>query len=394
MSVQMMRAQICTYCVMDSTNPFIEFDAFGQCNACRGALFRMPHEWLRGDVGKKRLDALATLLRAEGQGRKYDGMIGLSGGVDSAFVAHLMAGERRLRLLAVHVDAGWNSAAAVGNIESIVRRLDLDLHTCVIEWADVQDLQLAFLKASVLNQDIPQDHAFFATLYRVAVKFGIRHFLSGVNFSSESVHLPNWGFPAIDGRHVAAIHRRFGTRPLDSFPIMSFGEFLWLTRIRGHLKVSKPLNFIDYNKDEARRVLTANYGWRDYGGKHHESRFTKFYETTFLPRRYGFDKRRLHFSSLIVAGQMTRDAALEELRSPIQSPLQERRDTDFVAKKLGLTREELVALIDQPSVKHETYPHHQRLMNAAATGRALWRRISGRLLARTRIDSGASRVNR
>ncbi len=380
--------RVCTFCVMDSSNPFIEFDASGQCSSCRDALFRMPHEWWRGDEGRRLLESLVVELKHAGQGRRYDAMIGLSGGVDSAFVAHLMAKVHGLRLLAVHVDAGWNSAAAVGNIESLVRRLDLDLHTCVIEWSEVRDLQLAFLRASVLNQDIPQDHAFFATLYRTAVKFGIRRFLSGVNFSSECVYLPRWGFPAIDGKHVSAIHRQFGSRPLKAFPIMSFPSFMWMTRVRRQLTVSKPLNFVDYDKVQARTVLEREYGWRDYGGKHHESRFTKFYETTYLPRRYGFDKRRLHFSSLIVSGQLTRADALRALESPILTPLQERRDTEFVAKKLGISHAELIALIDSPPVPHTAYPHHLHVLNAAAGGRAAWRRAGDRLRAGWRMLRG------
>jgi N-acetyl sugar amidotransferase len=365
--------RICSFCVMDSSNPFIEFDAAGECTACRDARQRLPHEWWPGADGRARLDNLVATLKVAGAGRPYDAMIGLSGGVDSAYVAHTLVREYGLRLLAVHVDAGWNSAAAVGNIETLVRKLDLDLYTKVVEWAEVRDLQLAFLKASVLNQDIPQDHAFFATLYRTAEKFGISNFLSGVNFSSESVNLPNWGFPAIDGRHVRAIHKRFGTVPLRSFPIMSFMKFLWITRIRRHLNVWKPLNYMNYDKERALEMLVRNYRWRDYGGKHHESRFTKFYEQSYLPRRYKFDKRRLHFSSLIIANQLTRARALLMLESPVVDLVQERRDTQFVAKKLGISPAELRALMNRPPVLHEDYPHQLLLFNAVAYGRTLAR---------------------
>lgn len=187
-----MSERVCRFCVMDDSNPAIVFDASGQCNCCRDAITRRPHEWWPNAAGSARLDALAERLRKEGRGRPYDVMVGLSGGIDSAYLVHLIKTRYDLRMLAVHVDGGWNSEAAVRNIELIVRKLDIDLHTHVIEWQEMRDLQLAFLKAGVVNQDIPQDHAFFATLYRTATRFGMRNFLSGVNFASESVVPPAW----------------------------------------------------------------------------------------------------------------------------------------------------------------------------------------------------------
>ncbi|MEO6362323.1 MAG: N-acetyl sugar amidotransferase, partial [Caldimonas sp.] len=200
--------RVCGVCVMDESNPAIRFDATGQCNCCRDAFARMADEWHRGADGEQRLQALARRLKAAGRGKRYDVMLGLSGGIDSAYLAHVAVRRLGLRALAVHIDGGWNSEPATRNIESLVRGLDLDLHTHVVEWQEMRDLQLAFLRASVLNQDIPQDHAFFATLYRTAVKFGIRDFLSGVNFTTESVVPPGWGYPSMDGHHARAIHRR------------------------------------------------------------------------------------------------------------------------------------------------------------------------------------------
>lgn len=357
--------QVCTVCVMDQSNPRIAFDARGQCNCCADAITRRPHEWFTGAEGDRRLDALAAQLKAQGRGQPYDAMIGLSGGIDSAYLAHVAVRRMGLRVLAVHVDGGWNSEPAVSNIERIVRGLDIDLHTHVVEWQEMRDLQLAFLRASVLNQDIPQDHAFFSTLYRTAARFGLRHFLSGVNYASENIVPPAWGHPSMDGKHARAIHRRFGRITLHNFPFMGLVEFLWLTRVRGQLTVHRPLNFIDYDKAAAQRELVQHYGWRDYGGKHSESRFTKFYQEIYLPRKFGFDKRRLHLSSLIVSGQLTREQALAELDEPIAAPEQIRRDIKFIAKKLGLGAAELDALIDSPAVDHLDYPNqlglHRRL---------------------------------
>jgi len=342
---------------MDDSNPSIVFDASGQCNCCRDALKRKPHEWWTGPEGDIRMRRLIATLKEEGVGKPYDAMVGLSGGIDSAFLAHIAARKHGLRLLAVHVDGGWNSEPAVHNIEILVRKLDLDLHTYVIEWQEMRDLQIAFLKASVLNQDMPQDHAFFSTLYRTAAKFGIRHFLSGVNFASESVIPRGFGYPSIDGTHARAIQKRFGSLELTTYPFMSPLEYIWLTRVRRQLTIHRPLNYIDYNKEEARGELQREYGWRDYGGKHSESRFTKFYQDIYLPRKFNFDKRRLHLSSLIVAGQMTREEALREISKPIISIQDARRETKFVAKKLGLKPEELQSYIEAPPVPHSDFPN-------------------------------------
>lgn len=357
---------VCSRCVMDSSNPAIAFDAEGRCNCCTDAIARMPREWFPGEEGRKRLDAMADQLKAAGKGRPYDAMIGLSGGVDSAYLAHLLRTEYDLRLLAVHVDGGWNTEAAVRNIEILVRALGIDLYTYVVEWSEMRDLQLAFLRASVLNQDIPQDHAFFSTLYRTARMFGVQNFLSGVNFSSECIVPPGWGYPAMDGRHVRGIHARFGRVRLATFPVMGVFEYLWMTRIKRQLTIHRPLNFLDYDKSQAKSCLITRYGYKDYGGKHSESRFTKFYQDIYLPARYAFDKRRLHLSSQIVSGQMTRAEALQELSVPICDPQRARHEFKFVAKKLGISVDELHALLAQAPVEHDRYPNSGSLYRLAA----------------------------
>jgi N-acetyl sugar amidotransferase len=363
---------------MDSTNPQIVFDAYGVCNCCTDAVARMPFEWFPGDEGRRRLGSMAERLRAAGRGKPYDAMIGLSGGVDSAYLAHLLRTEFDLRLLAVHVDGGWNTEAAVRNIEVLVRALRIDLHTYVVEWEEMRDLQLAFLRASVLNQDIPQDHAFFSTLYRTARAFGIRDFLSGVNFSSECIVPPGWGYSSMDGRHVRGVHARSGQGRLETFPVMGALEYLWMTRVRRQLTIHRPLNFVDYDKTQAKALLMARYGYKDYGGKHSESRFTKFYQDIYLPMRYGFDKRRLHLSSLIVSGQITRQEALAELSTPICEPDQARHELKFVAKKLRISVDELGTLMAQPPVEHEQYPNSARLYSMSAGLKRLLRRPGGR----------------
>jgi hypothetical protein len=321
----------------------------------------MPHEWWPGTEGRTRMAAMANTLKADGAGKPYDVMIGLSGGIDSAYLAHVAVRELGLRVLAVHVDGGWNSAPAVRNIESIVRQLDIDLHTYVVEWRDMRDLQLSFLKASVLNQDIPQDHAFFSTLYRTAARFGLKHFLSGVNYATECIVPPQWGHPSMDGKHARAIHSRFGTQPLKSYRFMGLVEFLFRTRVIKQLTVHKPLDLMSYDKETAREVLKREYNWRDYGGKHSESRFTKFYQEVYLPRKYGFDKRRLHLSSQIVSGQVSRSHAIAELDEPIVPSDQIKRDSKFIAKKLGLSVVELEKLVANEPIDHLAYPNQMQL---------------------------------
>ena len=358
--------RVCTVCVMDESNPAIQFDASGQCDCCRDAIERQPHEWWPGPEGEARTQKLVSMLKREGQGKPYDAMLGLSGGVDSAYLAHLASRKYGLRVLAVHVDGGWNSEPAVRNIESMVRGLGIDLYTYVVEWQEMRDLQVAFLKASVLNQDIPQDHAFFATLYRTARRFRIRHFLSGVNFASEGVVPRGFGYPSMDGMHARAIYQMFGATPLETYPFMSMLEFIWLTRVRKVLTVHRPLNYLNYNKECARVELTQTYNWCEYGGKHSESRFTKFYQEIYLPRKFNFDKRRLHLSSLIVSKQITRAEALVELGKPIISVDQARHDLKFIAKKLGKDMKWLDNVITSAPVDHSKYPNqlvlHGRLM--------------------------------
>jgi N-acetyl sugar amidotransferase len=371
--------QTCRFCVMDSSEPAVVFDDSGQCNCCRDAIAQRPHVWWPDEIGAKKMADLVTRLKAEGRNSNYDAMIGLSGGIDSAYLAHLMAKEHGLRLLAVHVDGGWNSAPAVRNIETLVRALDIDLHTHVVEWSEMRDLQLAFLEAGVLNQDFPQDHAFFATLFRTAKRMRLKSFLSGVNFSSEGVGTPGApNPPSVDGRHLRAIHKRFGTNVLRDYPVMTLAEYIWQTRVRKRPVIEKPLNYIAYDKEAAKEVLRQQYGWREYGTKHSESRFTKFYQDIYLPRKHGYDKRKLHFSSLIVSGQMTRLYALTALKEPVISDREASRDLKFIAKKLGISSLRLDEIIDAPIVPHREYPNDMKLHQTLSSAQTYLQKMLGK----------------
>jgi N-acetyl sugar amidotransferase len=355
----MVDARHCSVCVLDNKVLQLQFDASGQCDACKAAIARLKSMHFYPDQDSGELQAMATGLRLKGQGKPYDAMVGLSGGIDSAYLAHLAVKTMGLRVLAVHVDGGWNSYAAVRNIERMVRTLDIDLYTHVVEWKEMADLQTAFLKAGVFNQDIPQDHAFFSTLYHLANQFKIESFLSGVNFSTESVSPRHNSASYIDDRYIRSIHGRHGSRPLQHYKVMNFWSYLLQTKVLKRPRVLLPLDKINYDKTLAKALLTSDYGWIDYGEKHTESRFTKFYQEVYLPQRFGHDKRSLHLSSLIVSGRTTRGEALEVLATPISDADSKRRQTRFVAKKLGLAEKELQAMVQAP--KNDSYPNRKNL---------------------------------
>lgn len=351
--------QVCSRCVMDTTDPEIEFDAQGVCNHCHYFDKSVKPAWPLVNGGADKLQGLIQAVKDEGKGKRYDCIMGLSGGIDSSFVAVKVA-EWGLRPLVVHVDAGWNSELAVMNIEQICRRLGFDLVTHVVDWEEMRDMQLAFLRSNLANQDVPQDHAFFAALYGYAEKAGIKYVINGSNFATESILPATWGYDAMDATHVKAIHARFGSRPRGEFPIVSFFKLYIKYPSLLKMEILRPLNYMPYNKEEAIKILEKDYGWRYYGGKHYESRWTRFFQAYYLPYKFGYDKRKAHFASLIVSGQMTRDEALELLKKPLYDEKLLAEDKIFIAKKLGLSLAEFEALIDQPVHHYSEFPNHQR----------------------------------
>lgn len=346
---------------MDTSDPDISFDIHGVCNHCSTFEESIRPRWLSGPEGARLLAAKVDRIKNEQVGKDYDCILGLSGGVDSSYLA-IWAVEQGLRPLVVHVDAGWNSELAVQNIEKLVTKLGLDLHTIVIDWEEMHDLQVAFLRAGVPNQDIPQDHAFFAALYRFAIRHRVRWILSGENIATESIMPVAWGFNAMDSRHLRAIHRRFGTRPLKTFPSVGL-RHLYLTFPFVHrMRVLRPLNYLPFNKQAAKDLLQRDFGWKDYGAKHYESTWTKFFQGYYLPTRFGFDKRKAHLSSLIVSGQITRAAALEVLSQPAYPPEAIRRDRAYILKKLRLSEDEFERLLAAPLRRHDEYPSNAKLL--------------------------------
>jgi N-acetyl sugar amidotransferase len=346
----------CIRCVMDTSDPDIHFDEFGVCHHCRRYDTLLASRVSSRENQSAELQKIVSKIRQAGRGSEYDCLIGVSGGVDSTYVAYLVK-SLGLRPLAIHLDNGWNSELAVKNIEELLNRLDIDLLTHVLDWVEFRALQISFLHASVPDGEIPSDHAIFALLWREAARRGIRYIISGMNFVTESISVPGWAYGHSDWRYIKDVHRRFGGAPLDSYPHFDLSYLIWLN-IGRRIRTVSILNYVDYNKSQVMRLLEEQLGWKNYGGKHHESIYTRFYQGYILPRKFGIDKRRAHFSDQINAGQMTREVALEELEKPPYPEDLQNKDREYVLKKLGLTIDEFNMIMNKPPVTFRDYKNN------------------------------------
>jgi len=349
--------QICSHCIMDTTDPNIRFDVKGECDYCNNFAATIAPNWHTDARGETELMQLADNIRAEGKGKDFDCIIGLSGGLDSSYVTYVAKEKMGLRPLLFHVDAGWNTDQAVGNIEKLVDGLGVELYTEVINWEEMKDLQVAFLRSQIPDPDSPQDASFFSSLYKFARQHRIKHVITGSNLSTECCREPEeWGgYLGIDKLLFGDIHRRFGKRPLETFPLVDILVYKgYYQRILG-MKVNKPLDLVPFVKKDAEDELQRRFGWQRFQHKHHESRFTRFYEDYWLPRKFGFHKRRAHFSSLILTGQMTRAAALERIATPEMDEHFLRQEFEYVAHKLDLTVAELQQIFDGENKTYRDY---------------------------------------
>jgi len=352
---------------MDSTDGKISFDKYGVCDHCLDFANNVKPKWHTDNNSRKELIDLMRKIKLSGVGRDFDCILGMSGGLDSSYMLHLAVKEFGLRPLVFHVDGGWNTDIAVNNIQVIVDKLGVDLFTEVIDWEEMKDFQIAFFKAGVPHLDIPQDHAFIATLYHFANKHGIRYILNGGNISTECVRNPKeWLYYGTDMSQVNDIRRRFGTIKMETYPFSSiFFHKIYLRYIK-RIQVIKPLNFLPYFKKTAIKILTEEYGWKEYPQKHFESRFTKFFEGYWLPTRFGFDTRRVQYSSLILTGQMTRDQALNKLKIPAYDPDTIEEDFEYIASKLGITIKELRHYHEIPKKSYQDYRNQEWLFDLGA----------------------------
>lgn len=356
--------QRCTNCVMDTTDPKITFDENGVCDYCNNYYNNIVPNWHPNEHGQQLFAPILERIKREGAKRDHDCIIGISGGADSSYLVHLAKAKLGLNPLVFHVDAGWNSQISVNNVVRIIDGLGLDLYTEVINWNEMRDLQLAFFKAQVPHLDAPQDHVFFASLYNFAVKHKVKYILTGGNYSTESIREPlDWIYHASDLRQLKDIHRKYGSIPLKTYPTADiFKHKLYYRYVKG-MRIVRPLDYFPYDKAAAMKELEELYDWHPYAHKHYESRFTRFFEGYWLPQKFGYDKRKTHFSSMILTKQMDRNEALNELEGPAYDPDEMQKDFEFVAKKLGLTSEGLRALLDGENKTYQDYKNNMFLIN-------------------------------
>jgi N-acetyl sugar amidotransferase len=346
---------------MDTSDPDITFSADGHCNHCTDYFDRIARLTYAGEPSDRKREVLVDRIRRAGQGREYDCVVGISGGVDSCYAARV-AKDLGLRPLAVHMDNGWNSDTAVKNIKRVAQLLGIDYQSWVVDWQEFRDLQLSFLKASVPEIETPTDMAIPGALHRIAAQHGIRTIISGGNYATEGILPAYWHYNAKDLRFLRAVHRRFGTRKLRTFPTFGARDEAYYKLAHG-IRMVYLLNYVPYSKSAAMRVLQEELGWEYYGGKHYESRITGFVQSYVLPVKFNIDYRKATFSTQICAGEITRDHALEELKRPPFDEEKVAREKEFIAKKFEITVEELEEILAAPPKSFRDYPNHKRTLD-------------------------------
>lgn len=348
---------------MDTSDPDIFFDDSGKCNHCKEYDIRAKNELHLDEAGQQKLHNLVDKIKQEGKKGEYDCVIGLSGGVDSSMTAYIVKRKLGLRPLALHLDNGWDTELSVKNIENIVKKLDIDFHTHVLDWEEFKDLQLSFLKASVVNLEMPTDHAITSLLVKEAAKRGIRYIILGGNVVTEAIMPNRWrGHDNRDWKNIKAIHKKYGTKKLRSFLHLTFLGWAYFTLIKG-IRFVNILNYFPYNKKQATQVLEKELCWRPYGAKHYESLYTRFFQSYYLPKKFNYDKRRGYLSALICSNQITREEALNELENDPCSPDQLAEDKCYVIKKLGLNEKSFQQIMVKESSSHQNYSFSSFLSN-------------------------------
>lgn len=358
-ATQETNCHVCTKCIMDTTDPDITFDNEGICCHCHRYEQVAKARLFEGQENKHKLDELINEISTRGRHKEYDCVIGVSGGVDSTYVAYLV-NRFGLRPLAVHLDNGWDSELAVGNIENVLKKLDIDLYTHVVDWEQFRDLQLSFLRASTPDGEVPTDHAILATLYHVASHHGVRYIIMGTNVISEAIMPLKWGYGYFDLKYIRGIHRCFGSKKLSTYPCVSLPQLFYYRAVK-KIQMVSILNYISYDKKQAMETIQRELGWVNYGGKHYESVYTRFFQACILPRKFSIDKRKAHYSNLICSGQMTREEALDSMNKPLFPPEKLKEEREYVIKKLGIPEEDFEGIMSLPTKTFEEYPTNYSL---------------------------------
>lgn len=355
--------QICANCIMDTSDPSISFDNKGYCDFCNNYYTEIQPNWHPNDVGVQKILPIIEKIKKEGEGKDYDCLIGISGGLDSSYVTYAAVKKFGLRPLMFHCDTGWNSDLGVSNIQCIIEGLNLDLVTEVINWQEMKDLQRAFFKSQVPFVDTPQDLALFSALYKFAVKNKFKYVITGGNYSTEVVRESiDWTYFSTDTKHVKDIQKKFGEIELKTFPMVDILMYKTIYRWIHGMRVVKLLDSIPFIKKDAIKELNTLFGWQEYPQKHYESRFTRFYESYWTPKKFGFDKRRAYFSSEILTGQMTREEALNKISSSQLDDETMQKEFEYVAKKLDFTVEEFKEIFNSPNKAFREYKNNYFLI--------------------------------
>lgn len=346
---------------MDSTDPDIFFNEKGECNHCLEFTDKREKHKYQGASSDTQLDQLISEMKAKGQGKEYDCVVGLSGGIDSSYVAYI-AKEHGLRILAVHLDNGWNSEEAVMNIKNIAQKLHIDYESFVLDWEEFKDLQLAFLKASVPEADTPTDIAILAALHKVAAQYGIKYIISGGNFATEGILPKSWHYNAKDLTYFKHIHKKFGKVKLRQFPTFGFQKEMYYKLVK-RIKMVYLLNYVPYDKDQAIELLKEKLAWKYYGGKHYESVYTGFIQSYYLYNKFGIDYRRATYSSQICIGSAKREEALEVLKKLPFNEEKSEQEKKYIAKKLGVSLEEFNTILNLPARWYRDYPNDEKRLS-------------------------------
>jgi N-acetyl sugar amidotransferase len=349
----------CIHCILNQgDDPDLTFDDRGYCNYCVWYEETYINNARSGDEKILKLKETIDTIKKHGKGKKYDCILGLSGGVDSSYLAHLVK-EYDLRPLIIHFDNGWNSEIAVRNIDKIINNTGYDLYTYVVDWDEFKDLQNSYIKSSVIDWEIPTDHGFIALLYRMAAKYSISYILTGHNHQTEAIMPKPFRWSKMDVANIKDIHRKFGKIKLKTMPLLGFFKYNWILYFN-KIKRINLLELVNYDKIQAKAVIAKEFDWNDYGGKHYESIFTRFYQGYVLIEKFKVDKRRAHLSNLICSGQLTRQKALDELAKPPYDSQQLSEDREYVLKKLEITESEFLSILKEPPISHLAYNSYEK----------------------------------
>ena len=353
--------KVCTRCVLDTTDPEIIFDEKGQCNHCTDYYNRISKLSYQGEKSDSELKELVDEIKVAGKNKEFDCVIGVSGGIDSSYLAYL-ASKLGLRPLAVHLDNGWNSDQAVKNIQGICTKLGIEYQSVVLDWEEFKDIQLSILKSGITEVELPTDVAILGAVHKVAAENNIKYIISGGNYATEGLLPEKWFYNPKDATLLKAIQKKFGSKKMKTFPFFDYKKEIYYKFIKG-IKIKYILNLVPFSKDDAMSTLEKELDWKYYGGKHYESKYTGFVQAYIQPVKFKVDYRKATFSTQICAGTMTREEAIEELKKPPYNPETVESEMEYISKKFGITIDEFKKILNQEPISYKFYPNDEKKLN-------------------------------